>query len=133
MPETLTARTPGARRAAPGEYFFDFAKLDKVHGGPDYTTATGPCVEGDRMIVALMRMPAGTGAEPHSHPNEQWIFVVEGVLSASIGNEMIEARPGTVLYIPASAVHSVKATPQADGVFFTVKDASHGLQGTRAV
>jgi len=138
MPETLTARTPltarthGARRAAPGEYFFDLATLDTVHGGPDYTTATGPCVEGDRMIVALMRMPAGTGAEPHSHPNEQWIFVVEGMLSASIGNEMIEARPGTVLYIPANAVHSVKATPQADGVFFTVKDASHGLQGTRA-
>ena len=138
MPETLTARTPltartyGARRAAPGEYFFDLATLDKVHGGPDYTTATGPCVEGDRMIVALMRMPAGTGAESHSHPNEQWIFVVEGMLSANIGNGMIEARPGTVLYIPANAVHSVKATPQADGVFFTVKDASHGLQGTRA-
>jgi quercetin dioxygenase-like cupin family protein len=132
MPETPTARTPGARRAAPGEYFFDLAKLDKVHGGPDYTTAIGPCVEGDRMIVALMRMPAGTGAEPHSHPNEQWIFVVEGTLSACIGNDMIEARPGTVLYIPANAIHSVKATPQADGVFFTVKDASHGLQGTKA-
>jgi quercetin dioxygenase-like cupin family protein len=132
MPETLTARTPGATRAAPGEYFFDLAKLDKVHGGPDYTTAIGPCVEGDRMIVALMRMPAGTGAEPHSHPNEQWIFVVEGVLSASIDNKTIEARSGTVLYIPANAVHSVKAMPQAEGVFFTVKDASHGLQGTKA-
>jgi quercetin dioxygenase-like cupin family protein len=133
MPETLTPRTPGARRAAPGEYLFDLALLDKVHGGPDYTTATGPCVEGDRMIVALMRMPAGTGAEPHSHPNEQWIFVVEGVLSANIGDKAIEARPGTVLYVPANMVHSVKATPQADGLFFTVKDASHGLQGVKAV
>lgn len=133
MPEMLTARTPGARRAAPGEYFFDLAMLDKVHGGRDYTTAIGPCVEGDRMIVALMRMPAGTGAEPHSHPNEQWIFVVEGVLSANIGDKTVEARPGTVLYVPANMVHSVKATPQADGLFFTVKDASHGLQGVKAV
>jgi quercetin dioxygenase-like cupin family protein len=132
MPETSTARTPGARRAAPGEYFFDLAMLDKVHGGPDYTTAVGPCIEGDRMIVALMRMPAGTGAEPHSHPNEQWIFVVEGVLRASIGDTTVEARPGTVLYVPANVVHSVKATPQAGGVFFTVKDASHGLQGVKA-
>ena len=135
MPETPTARTtltPGARRAAPGEYFFDLAKLDKVHGGPDYTTAIGPCVEGDRMIVALMRMPAGSGAEPHSHPNEQWIFVVEGTFRASIGDQDIEATPGTVLYVPANTIHSVKATPQADGQFFTVKDASHGLQGVKA-
>ncbi len=29
------------------------------------------------MIVGLMRMKAGTGAEPHSHPNEQWIYVLE--------------------------------------------------------
>ena len=64
-------KNAGAKRASAGEYHFELDKIDKVHGGPDYTTAVGPCVEGDRMIVALMRMPAGTGAEPHSHPNEQ--------------------------------------------------------------
>ena len=84
------------------------------------------------MIVALMRMPAGTGAEPHSHPNEQWIYILEGTFRAKIGDNDIEARPGTVLYIPSNTVHSVKATPQADGLFFTAKDASHGLQGVRA-
>ena len=126
------ARTPGAKRAHAGEYYFEIANMDKIEGGPDYSTARGACVEGDRMIVALMRMPAGTGAEPHSHPNEQWIYVVEGTLAASIDGKTIEARSGTVLYIPASTVHSIKATQHADGVFFTVKDASHGLQGIRA-
>src|SRR5215470_943991 len=72
------ARTPGATRAGPGEYAFDLAKVNKIKGGPDYSSVEGGCVEGDRMIVALMRMPAGTGAEPHSHPNEQWIYVLEG-------------------------------------------------------
>ena len=130
--KTPVARTPGAKRAGPGEYFFELATINTVHGGPDYTTAVGACVEGDRMIVALMRMPAGTGAEPHSHPNEQWIYVVEGTFRAKIGDEEFEAKPGTVLYIPSNTVHSVKATPQADGLFFTVKDGSHGLQGVRA-
>jgi quercetin dioxygenase-like cupin family protein len=55
-------------------------------------------------------MPAGTGAEPHSHPNEQWIYVVEGTLAANIDGKTIEARSGTVLYIPASTVHSIKST-----------------------
>jgi quercetin dioxygenase-like cupin family protein len=129
---TPAARTPGAKRAGPGEYCFDLSMIAKVHGGPDYTTATGPCVEGERIIVALMRMPASTGAAPHSHPNEQWIYVVEGRFRANIDGKEFEATPGTVLYIPSNVVHSVKATAESDGVFFTAKDASHGLQGTKA-
>ena len=129
---TTVPRTPGARRAGPGEHCFDLGRLAAVHGGPAYTTATGPCVEGDRLIVALMRMPAGTGADPHSHPNEQWLYVLQGTLKATINGQDYEATPGVLLYVPANVVHSVKATPDADGVFFTAKDASHGLQGVKA-
>jgi len=76
------ARTPGAKRAGPGEYVFDLASVNHILGGPDYSTANGSCVEGDRMIVGLMRMPAGTRAAPHSHPNEQWIYVLQGACRA---------------------------------------------------
>jgi quercetin dioxygenase-like cupin family protein len=105
--------------------------VNRIKGGPDYSSVEGGCVEGDRMIVALMRMPAGTGAEPHSHPNEQWIYILEGTFRAKIGDTEVEARPGSVVYIPANIVHSGQATPQADVVFFTVKDASHGLHGVK--
>ena len=94
MSSAPSARTPGAKRAGPGEYVFDFGTVDKILGGPDYSTAHGPCVEGDRMIVGLMRMKAGTGAEPHSHPNEQWIYVLEGTFVAVIGGKSVEAKPG---------------------------------------
>jgi len=132
MTQAQTARTPGAKRAGAGEYLFDLTKVNKIMGGPDYSTANGACVEGHRMIVGLMRMPAGTGAEPHSHPNEQWIYILEGTFRAKIGDKEVEARPGSVIYIPANAVHSGKATPDADVVFFTCKDASHGLHGVKA-
>ena len=97
-------RTPGAKRAGAGEYVFDLASVNHILGGPDYSTANGSCVEGDRMIVGLMRMPAGTGAEPHSHPNEQWIYILEGVFHANVGGKAIEAKPGAVVYIPADVV-----------------------------
>jgi quercetin dioxygenase-like cupin family protein len=126
------ARTPGAKRAAPGEYVFDLAGLQKIMGGPDYSTANGPCVEGDRMIVGLMRMPAGTGAEAHSHPNEQWIYVLEGTFRAEIDGKTIDVPAGSVAYIPANVVHAGRATPEGDVLFFTVKDASYGLQGIKA-
>jgi quercetin dioxygenase-like cupin family protein len=132
MSTVAAARTPGATRAAPGEYVFDLGTVAKIMGGPAYSTAHGPCVEGDRMIVALMRMPAGTGAEPHSHPNEQWIYVLEGTFRGKVGGEAVEAPPGSCLYIPADTIHSGGATAQGDVVFFTVKDASHSLHGVKA-
>ncbi len=130
--QSEVARTPGAHRAGPGEFLFELAKVNQMLGGPEYSTAHGACVEGDRMIVALMRMPAGTGAEPHSHPNEQWIYILEGTFAANVGGKQVEARPGSLVYIPSNVVHSGKATPDADVVFFTVKDASHSLHGVKA-
>ncbi|MEI7804093.1 MAG: cupin domain-containing protein [Hyphomicrobiales bacterium] len=132
MSNQPAARTPGATRAAPGEYLFDLAQVKPIMGGPAYSTANGACVEGDRMIVGLMRMPAGTGAEPHSHPNEQWIYVLEGIFRATIGGKTIDAKPGSVVYIPSNTIHAGKATPEGDVLFFTVKDASHSLHGIKA-
>lgn len=131
MSSAPAPRTPGAKRAAPGEYVFDLGTVEKIMGGPAYSTAHGPCVEGDRMIVALMRMKAGTGAEPHSHPNEQWIYVLEGTFRATIDGKRIDAPPGSLVYVPANTVHDGGATPEADVVFFTVKDASHSLHGIK--
>jgi quercetin dioxygenase-like cupin family protein len=126
------ARTPGATRASDGQYVFDLGTVAKIMGGPAYSTAHGPCVEGDRMIVGLMRMKAGTGAEDHSHPNEQWIYILQGTFHAKIGNKEFDVQPGSVVYIPANTIHAGKATADGDVVFFTCKDASHSLHGIKA-
>jgi quercetin dioxygenase-like cupin family protein len=130
--ETLAPRTPGAKRAAPGEYYFDIANMNAIMGGPAYSSVFGGCIEGDRMIVALMRMPAGTGSQPHSHPNEQWVYILEGTQDWTIEGQRKLTPPGSVIYVPANAVHHATATPDRDVVFFTVKDASHGLHGIKA-
>jgi quercetin dioxygenase-like cupin family protein len=137
MDQDSRAKTPGAKRAGPGEHHFELAKLARVKaaqikGGPTYSTAVGACIEGDRMMVAMMRMAAGTGAEPHSHPNEQWIYILEGTFEMDVGGKKVTAGSGSVLYIPSNVVHSGRVTPDADVVFFTVKDTSHSLQGVKA-
>jgi len=97
------ARTPGAKRAGDGEYVFDLAAVNHILGGPDY-----------------------------SHPNEQWIYILQGTFRAKIGEKEIEAKPGSVVYVPSNVVHSGEATPEGDLVFFTCKDASHSLHGVKA-
>jgi quercetin dioxygenase-like cupin family protein len=137
--ETNPSHTPpGQARSGkvtvpgPGEYFFEMTKLDQVLGGPDYSSALGTAVEGERMLVALLRMAAGTGSDPHSHPNEQWIYVLEGTLEMDVGGKVQAAAPGTAVYVPGNVMHHASVRGDKDVVFFTVKDTSWGLQGIAA-
>jgi quercetin dioxygenase-like cupin family protein len=98
-------------------------------GGPDYSTAAGSLVEGERFMMGLMRMPKGTGASPHNHPNEQWVYIIEGHLSYNVDGTTGVAHPGSLLYFPPNAVHSTQASPDQDVVFLTGKDTSYGLWG----
>ncbi len=125
------ALTPGAKRAGGGEYVFDLEKINQIMGGPEYSPVYGGCVEGDRIIVARMRAPAGKMGDPHSHPNEQWIYVLEGSFEIRIDGQIHKVRPGGLIYIPANMIHQGGATPDADAVFFTCKDSSHGLHGIK--
>ena len=132
------ARTRGAKRAGPGEHLFDLATVNHMLGGPDYSSANGSVVEGERMIVALMRMPAGTGAEPHSHPIEQWIYVLEGTFKATVGGKDIEGFPGDSLHheleqnhVPVAVDHAragrVLERPGIDLIEVLVATARRGV------
>ena len=129
-PQHSHTKTPRAIKAGGGRYTFDLAKLDTIDAGPGYSTAHGPVIEGERIQVGLIRMPKGTGARPHSHPNEQWVYVMQGTLESEVEGVKSRARRGTLIYIPANAVHSALATPDEDVIFFTAKDMSHGIVGT---
>ncbi len=123
-------KTEGAIKAGNGTYTFDLAKLATIDAGPGYSTAHGPVVEGERIQVGLIRMPRGTGARPHTHPNEQWIYVLQGTLDSEVEGVRTRVGPGSLVYIPANAVHCAVATGDGDVLFFTAKDLSHGIVGT---
>jgi len=128
----MKARTPGAKLAGPGEHLFDMHKVNRIMGGPAYSPVFGSCVEGERMIVALMRYPAGKPSEAHSHPNEQWIFILEGQLDMEFDGRWMKGKPGDCFYVPANKVHKAANKGPKDVLFFTCKDAVHGLHGTKA-
>lgn len=123
-------KTEGAYRAGDGEYFFDFGDLEGIDAGTGYSTSHGPIIEGDRMQVGLIHMSAGTGARPHTHPNEQFIYVLQGTLSARIDGQEADVSEGSVMYIPADVEHAAHATADGDVYFYVVKDLSHGIVGS---
>ena len=124
-------RPPRGVKAGNGKYLFKMVGLNSVEAGPDYSTAHGSVVEGERFMMGLLRMPKGTGAAAHNHPNEQWVYIIEGTLAFEVDGKKGVARPGSLLYFPPNAIHATQASADRDVVFLTGKDLSHGLWGNR--
>lgn len=123
-------KTDGAYKGGDGTYYFDVATLTGVEAGKGYAPTVGPVVEGELTQVGVMTIPAGQSSAPHTHPNEQWIYLMQGQLRAVVDGQERDVGPGELIYIPAETVHSVDVMPGEDAKFFTCKDLRHGISGT---
>jgi quercetin dioxygenase-like cupin family protein len=106
--------------------------MNSRHAGGDYSTAHGPFIEGERLIFGKITIPAGTKAEPHSHPNEQFSYVLQGRVRMTMGGKVKMAGPGDIIHTPANTVHSATVIGNEDHIFITCKDASWGIHGIKA-
>ena len=132
MADAATTRNKGAVKAGNGKYGFMIAELDKIDAGTGYSTSHGGILEGERMQVGLIHKARGTGSRPHSHPNEQFNYVLQGTLKVEMDGQQFLAPAGTVVYVPPNMVHSMVALPEEDVIFYVVKDLSHGIVGMAA-
>ena len=123
-------KTEGAYKGGDGNYFFDVAALTGIAAGPGYAPTFGPVIEGELTQVGVMNIPAGQSSAPHTHPNEQWIYLMAGRLRANVDGDERDVGPGQLIYIPANTVHSADVLPGEDATFFTCKDLRHGIAGT---
>lgn len=122
-------KTEGAVKGGDGRYHYPFKEVRKVPAGTGYSTAHGGVVEGERMLVGYIHKPRGTGSRMHTHPNEQFNYVVQGTLKGSVNGKRVVAPAGTLIYIPANAPHNLVSTPEEDVIFIAIKDLSHGIIG----
>lgn len=129
------------------QYVYDFATLDRVPEGPTSaqvaarrllsgatlqtgkSSTVGAVLTGSTIILTLGTQARGSGAKPHTHPNEQFNYVLEGTMVNEIEGELVFARPGTLLHTPTTAVHTGLACPDEDLVFLAIKDTRHGIVG----
>jgi quercetin dioxygenase-like cupin family protein len=129
------------------QHVYDFATLDRVPEGPTSLKVTakrllsgptlqtgksstvGAVLSGSHIIVTLGRQARGTGAKAHTHPNEQFNYVLEGTMMGDVDGDRVFASRGMILHTPGMAVHTGLACPDEDLVFFAIKDTRHGIVG----
>ena len=93
------------------------------------STSFGAALSGERVHVAVIGKVRATGTKLHTHPNEQFSFVLQGRARYEIDGQTAEAPTGSVTHIPPGTVHGVVAYPEDDVVTFVAKDTSHGMSG----
>src|SRR6188472_2539244 len=74
--------------------------------------------------------PPGVVAPPHVHDNEEEaFFVLEGDLVFLLGDEEIEAPPGTYIHIAPGTVHGFRCDSEVGRVFNTLVPGGfdHGI------
>ncbi len=136
-----------AQAAPPIRYRYDFDQLDRVPdgllsarvtprkylSGDSATTgkslSIGAVVAGKSLQVSLVHNARGTGSKLHSHPNEQFNYVLHGTLIADIDGQVFRIPVGHMIHIPAGVVHSHVSTAEDDVLFVAAKDTRHGIVG----
>ena len=84
---------PGEGRAYPMGRIAAVFKADGVETGAQYS------------ISEWWLEPHTTGPGPHSHPEDDIFFVIEGTMSILVGNEWTHAPRGSFLLIPGGVTH----------------------------
>jgi quercetin dioxygenase-like cupin family protein len=66
-------------------------------------------VSGREVVQAVVNIRKGQAFPKHKHPGEEIIYVLQGILEYTIGdNPPVILKAGEVLFVPYGVVHSVK-------------------------
>jgi mannose-6-phosphate isomerase-like protein (cupin superfamily) len=61
-----------------------------------------------RYSLLWERCPQASGPGPHTHEQDEQLYVLDGELTVRAGNQLLEASAGSFLFIPRGTVHSFR-------------------------
>jgi quercetin dioxygenase-like cupin family protein len=73
-------------------------------------------VPGREVVQVRVDLAPGVAFPKHSHPGEEIVYVIEGLLEYEIeGKPPVTLKAGEVLFIPAGTIHSAKNVGSGNG------------------
>jgi quercetin dioxygenase-like cupin family protein len=75
-----------------------------------YEVKAASAETGGALTAMEMTMPAGMGPPPHTHPGTESVYILEGTLRYHIGDETVEAGPGSFFDISEGVLENFEPT-----------------------
>lgn len=86
----------------------DFSTIEPMLAGPaEYHPYIAPIYRGEHVEIQRGKYRRGEAAKRHSHSEEQIVYVLEGKLTASIGDEEFEVAAGQGYHVPPNTPHNL--------------------------
>ncbi|MEX6633777.1 cupin domain-containing protein [Hyphococcus lacteus] len=60
---------------------------------------------GDNVLMVMNWLEPGMETNPHSHPFEQVVYIVQGQMRFHVGEDVVEGGPGSLIRIPPNVEH----------------------------
>ena len=92
-----------------GKVTFDDTDQNLV--SEQYSQGQGAVMRSDNIEVIRIRIEKGKQAVPHSHPEEQFTYILSGRLRVNLPEkgETYEIGPGEATFNPSNILHGVEA------------------------
>lgn len=84
----------------PELYNWDTLPKEKVRKGVERSG-----FRGEEVLLVMNWLDPGMKTNPHSHPFEQVVYIVQGQMRFYIGDEIVEGGPGSLIRIPPDVEH----------------------------
>ena len=101
-----------------GLVIFDEGDAENLVAG--YSTGRGPVLRSEQAELTRITFEAGNGAEMHVHPEEQILYVLEGVFDCTVGDDTYEVRAGQASFHPSNIPHRAIARERTTALSFKV-------------
>jgi quercetin dioxygenase-like cupin family protein len=95
--------------------FHSLSKLPVEYVTPEYSRRN---LVGVKEMITWATMKAGVHAKTHSHPHEQFIWVLSGALEVRLGTDKRICRPGDMVLIPGGIEHEALCVEDTEFVSF---------------
>jgi quercetin dioxygenase-like cupin family protein len=109
---------------------WDALPVEKTSSGERRAVFDSATATVDRLETHVTTVNPNTGAHAaHRHPDEELVYVREGVIEATINGVAHRAPAGSVIFFAANDLHGMRNAGDAPASYFVLRWTSPGREG----
>lgn len=99
---------------------FTKSKMEKTDAGFQYWFVNKELADGKTLKMSVVKPHSATHA-PHSHPEEEFFFVLEGKVEFYLNGQTRVVGPYTSFYCPPNVEHGIRNVGDTEAKYLVVK------------